>query len=212
MKLILALLLVFSTTTTFAYDADESFDSYEDYDSIVGDLSSSTSVSNGDELLNLDKMKLHAGFGFNNTIMDLKSKPNSPESITLQGFQISLGIDLFSPNTITEVGLINYNSEFKENNTYKLREFDIKTYYRHHLNSIIGLRGGAGLGIRYIDIDSPTGSIEYTNPVAQILVGGEAKLGRKLSFITELSYKKSMTSDAPENAATDLTFRVDGHF
>jgi hypothetical protein len=111
------------------------------------------------------------------------------------------------------VGLINYNSENKDAYKYSLKEFDIKTYYRHHLNRIFALRGGIGLGVRYFDVNSPDeGSLEYTNPVSQILMGAEAKLGKQLSFVTELSYKNSMAGNAPERSATDLTFRVDGHF
>ncbi len=209
--LILGLSLIISAGTAFAYDED--YNSYEDYDSIVGDLSSRTTGRRSEDLIDLDSMKLHAGFGMTNTLIDLRSNGNNPGKVTLQGFQISLGIDLFSPNVVTEVGLINYNSVSKDSYKYSLKEFDLKTYYRHHLNRIVALRGGAGLGVRYFDIRDPeNGSTEYTNPVAQLLVGGEAKLGKKLSFITELSYKNSMSSASPEKGALDLAFKVDGHF
>jgi hypothetical protein len=209
MKIILAVVLCFIAQNVFAYDQEEN---YEDYDSIVGDLSSRTSNNNNGDILNLDAMKLHAGFGFTNTLIDLRSTPNGPSKITLQGFQLSMGLDLFSPNVITEVGLINYNSETKDSYTYDMKEFDIKTYYRYHLNRIIALRGGIGLGIRDMDVDSPAGSASYTDPVSQILLGGEAKLGRSLSFLSELSYKNSLTGGTPERGAMDLIFRVDGHF
>lgn len=209
---LLALSLVLFAQSAFSYE-DEDFGNYEDYDSIVGDLSSHTTTHKSGDLFDLDSMKLHAGFGFNNTLIDLKSHGNNPSKVTLQGIQLSLGIDLFSPNVITEVGLINYNSESKESYRYSLKEFDIKTYYRYHLNRFFALRGGMGLGVRYFDVSSPDeGTLEYTNPVSQILMGGEAKLGKQLSFVTELSYKNSMTGNAPERSATDLTFRVDGHF
>lgn len=209
---LLIISFVLIAQSAFSYD-EEDFGSYQDYDSIVGDLSSHTSARSNDKIFDLDSMKLHAGFGFNNTIIDLRSNGNNPGRITLQGFQLSLGIDLFSPNVVTEVGLINYNSENKESYKYAMKEFDLKTYYRYHLNHLIALRGGIGLGVRYFDINSPDqGSTSYTNPVSQILMGGEAKLGRQLSFVTELSYKNSMTGNAPERSATDLTFRVDGHF
>ncbi len=191
-----------------AYD---DYDNYESYDSIVGDLSSRTS-SPSEKVFDIDSLKLHAGFGFNNTVARLKPVENAPRRITLQGFQLSLGVDMFSPNFITEVGLINYNSTLKNEHTYKMREFDLKTYYRNHINRIIAIRGGVGLGVRYIDINSPTHSSDYTSPVSQILLGGEAKLGKQLSFVSELSYKSSLTSNSPETSAVDLTFRVDGHF
>ena len=124
MKSILVLILCLSVQSAFAYnESDENFESYEDYDSIVGDLSSHTSGRNNNDIINLDNMKLHAGFGFNNTIVDLKSRPDSPDKITLQGFQLSLGIDLFSPNVITEVGLINYNAESKDSYRLGMKEF-----------------------------------------------------------------------------------------
>lgn len=205
-----ALLLSFSQVA-FAFE-EEDYNSYEDYDSIVGDLSNRTS-GGSDEILNLDSMKLHAGFGMNNSLINLKSENGSPDQVTLQGFQISLGIDLFSPNVVTEVALMNFNSEVKENHKYSLKEFDLKTYYRHHMNRIVAIRGGAGLGVRYFEINRPnSGSTDYTNPVAQILVGAEAKLGKKLSFVTELTYKNAMSSVSPEKSALDLGFRVDGHF
>jgi hypothetical protein len=199
------------TQTTFAY-VDEDFDNYESYDSIVGDLSNRTSFKRNDKLIDLDSMKLHVGFGFNNTLINLRQTGDGPDKITLQGLQLSLGIDLFSPNFVTEVGLVNYNSNTKNEYKYGLREFDLKTYYRHHLNRIIALRGGIGLGIRYLDINSPSESTDHTIPVSQILAGGEAKLGKTLSFVTELSYKNAMTGGTPEKSAIDLTFRVDGHF
>lgn len=198
------------TTNAFAFE-EEDYESYEGYDSIVGDLSSKTS-SRSEDLIDLDSMKLHAGFGFNNTLVDLRSQGNSPGRVTLQGFQLSLGIDLFSPNFVTEVGLINYNSVTKENYKYSLKEFDLRTYYRHHLNRIVALRGGIGLGVRYFDINGPDVGSKYTNPVSQIIAGAEAKLGKKLSFVTEVSYKNSMSSASPEKSSIDLAFNVAGHF
>lgn len=208
---LLALSLILLAQTAFSFD-EEDTSSYDDYDSIIGDLSSHTTARNQEALFDLDTMKLHAGFGFNNTLIDLRSHANAPDKVTLQGFQLSLGVDLFSPNIITEVGLVNYNSESKGSYSYGLKEFDLKTYYRYHLNRIIAMRGGIGLGVRYFSVDGPEGDQEYTNPVSQILVGGEAKMGKLLSFVTELSYKNSMASNAPERSAVDLTFRVDGHF
>ena len=214
MKILLAVLLSLSFQNAHAFSEEEDFSNYESYDSIVGDLSNRTSSNPDDRVFDIDSMRLHAGFGFNNTLMNLRSQPGAPDRVTLQGFQLSLGIDLFSPNVITEVGLINYNSETKQDHKYSMKEFDLKTYYRHHMNRIIALRGGIGLGVRYSDISSPTGigAGDYTTPVSQILVGGEAKLGKKLSFVSELSYKNAMTSNAPEKSSMDLTFRVDGHF
>ena len=216
MKVLVILLLAgfinITASNVFAYAEDEDYNNYESYDSIVGDLSNRTS-GDVEELIDLDSMKLHAGFGFNNTLINLAPKGNYPDKVTLEGFQLSLGIDLFSPNVVTEVSLINYNSVAKESYKFALKEFDLKTYYRHHLNRIVAIRGGIGLGVRYFDIQSDTqGSEEYTNPVSQILVGGEAKLGNRLSFVSELSYKNSLTGGAPEDSALDLTFRVDGHF
>lgn len=211
MRIFWILLLSLSFQNAFAY-TDEDFNQYEDYDSIVGDLSSRTSTRSNDAVLDLDSMKLHAGFGFNNTLVNLRPNGNNPDKVTLQGFQLSLGVDLFSPNLITEVGLINYNSISKESYKYSLKEFDLKTYYRHHLNRIVAMRGGVGLGVRYMDISSKDGSSDHTIPISQILIGGEAKMGKILSFVTELSYKNAMTSGSPEKSAMDLAFRVDGHF
>lgn len=209
LKLFTVAALVLFASTGFSYEED--YNDYESYDSIVGDLRSKTSYS-PDRVLDIDSLKLHAGFGFNNSIVNLRPMGDNPSRITLQGFQLSLGVDMFSPNFITEVGLINYNSVAKEDYSYKMREFDLKTYYRHHANRIIAIRGGIGLGVRYMDINSPTTSAEYTTPVSQILLGGEAKLGKQLSFVSELSYKNAMTSSSPETSSIDLTFRVDGHF
>ena len=214
MKILMTLLMAFGFMTTQNAIAftEEDYDHYESYDSIVGDLSNRTSYKSQEKVLDLDSMKLHVGFGFNNTLTNLKKNGNAPDKITLQGFQLSLGVDLFSPNVITEVSLINYNSNTKNEYKYGMKEFDLKTYYRHHLNRIMALRGGVGLGVRYLDISAPEGSSDYTTPISQILAGAEAKLGKTLSFVTELSYKNAMTGSAPEKSAVDLTFRVDGHF
>src|SRR5690606_18652206 len=125
LKLFTLMAFLFVSANAYAYEDD--FNNYESYDSIVGDLSSKTSYDSG-KILDIDSLKLHAGFGFNNTIVNLRPQGTNPDRITLQGFQLSLGVDMFSPNFITEVGLINYNSANKQDHSYKMKEFDLKTY------------------------------------------------------------------------------------
>jgi hypothetical protein len=207
-KLILFLAVIFTTNSLWALEEE----SYEDYDTMVNEMTSKAPKKHGD-LFDFDSLNLHFGFGFNNSMLNLKSKNESPSNVSVQGFTLGMGIDLFSPEYVAEADYSNYNPSDKEEYSYKLREFDLKVYYHKHLNSFFIGKAGGGLGARYLTVTSPNGNSESdSTPVGMIFVGGEIMLGNHLGFLSDLTFKNALSGGTPEKYSLDLALGVSGHF
>jgi hypothetical protein len=205
--LISAMLLL--SVQSFALEEEK----YDDYDSIVDNLSTSTAKANKGDLFDFDSLALHFGFGFNNSAINLKSRGGSPSQVTMHGFQLGMGVDLFSPDYIAEIDYANYNPADKEGYSYKLREYDFKAYYHHPLTSFFIGKAGFGVGARELSINTPHGgSTRETTPIGQLFVGSELMLGRHLGFLTDLTYKNALSGGTAEKSSFDLALGVNGHF
>ncbi len=210
MAKIFIVMILFSSIHAFALDEEK----YDDYDSIVNDLSTSSSRSSGakESFLDFDSLAIHFGFGFNNSTLNLKSTNSSPSQVSAQGLQLSMGVDLFSPEYVAEVDYTNYNPTDKDGYTYKLHEYNLKVYYHRRLISFLTGKAGFGIGARDLNIQYSSGEIKETTPIGQLFIGGELRLGKHLGFLSDLSYKTALDNGTAQRSAFDIAIGVTGHF
>src|SRR5579871_1598762 len=81
------------------------------YDDLINQINKkhaqNSQIQNNNSIL--DDITLHAGFGLITSNMTVQ-EPNRTEQLQLTGFQMSFGIDLFSPNFVAEGALRNFGS------------------------------------------------------------------------------------------------------
>lgn len=202
-KMILILLLTI-ICTSHAMAEDES---YESYDTIINELSSKQSSL----LSSYSSHPIHIGFGYVNSTSKINGPSIPVDKMTLQGAQLSLGMDIFE-NFSSNVQLTYLTPNTKNNTEMEAMEFDLVGLFKPELGRVVDGRFGLGLGIRNVDIKAPQTQTEFTNPLAMLIAGIEAKITKQVGFVTEVTLKNSLTSSNAEKHVVDFGLRVDGHF
>ncbi len=206
----LCLLATFTSTSFAATDEDESS---MGFDSIVKDLSSNTSsiapLSPGSDPF--DYVMIHFGVGLVNSYISYESNVG-PVSGIHQGFQATLGIDLFSKNWQAE-GAVRTFGEAEINNTRaSLHEFDLKIIYTFTSHSSLEPFMGAGVAARYLDVTEGGKVSKFTTPSSIINIGTAYKLSDGIAIAGEVSYRKPFVDETAERSAVDLALRLNTNF
>ncbi|OQW46862.1 MAG: hypothetical protein A4S09_02845 [Proteobacteria bacterium SG_bin7] len=198
-----------SSTSLAAVDDDESSIGF---DSIVKDLTSSTSsiaqLPGSDPF---DYVMIHFGVGLVNSYISYHSNVG-PVSGLHQGFQATLGIDLFSKNWQAE-GAVRTFSETEINNTRaSLHEFDLKIIYTFTSYSSLEPYMGLGVAARYLDVTESGKVSKFTTPSSILNLGTAYKLSDGIAIAGEVSYRKPFIDETAERSAVDLALRLNTHF
>ena len=204
--------LGFALTATLVQAANPEFEevSYDDLVNQINLKKSSISENSHDPL---DELKIHAGFGL----------ISSANSVSIQGkntfkyqngFQISLGIDLFSNNWAAETALRNFGQAGSGSETRTLREFDLKLTRRDFLSSSLSCRLGAGIGNRFLKIEDSSQNISVNDntPTALFFGGFDTPLSKNLSLGIEAGLRSSMINQTADKNSGDITIRMDSYF
>ncbi|MEZ0391539.1 MAG: hypothetical protein ACAH59_04945 [Pseudobdellovibrionaceae bacterium] len=202
-------LLFFASTLVQAAEYEE-----VSYDDLVNQLNKrKTSVQRGSNDP-LDDIQLHAGFGLITSANNVNTGGGRDTLKYQNGFQMSLGIDLFSPSWTSELALRNFGQAKSGTETRSLREFDLKFMNRNHLSEGAGYRIGAGIGNRYLKIDDEYNdvSIDDSTPIAVFFGGLDAFVSKNLSLGIETGIRTSMINSTADRSALDLTIRLDTYF
>lgn len=182
------------------------------YDDLVNQLhQKKSSVRKGGNLDSLDNNRIHAGFGLVTTANSVNI--NGSDSTKYQnGFQISLGIDLFSPEWAAEGALRNFGQANSGSESRSLREFDLKFMRRDALTAGAGYRLGAGVGSRYMKISDENVSIEDNTPTAVLFGGIDMFAAKSLTIGMEAGLRTAMVTNTADKNAFDLMLRLDTYF
>lgn len=208
-QFLLSALLLASTFVQAATEYEEV--SYEDLVNRLNQRKTSVIQNANDPL---DQIKLHAGFGLISSANNIKAD-NSRNDIRYQnGFQLSLGIDLFSPDWVAETALRNFGQVQSGTESRSLREFDLKFMNRGAFSSGSYYRLGTGIGNRYLRLeDAARGiSISENTPTALFFGGIDAFVQKNLSLGVEAGLRTSMTTETVDKNSFDLTLRLDTYF
>lgn len=186
----------------------------QSYDDLVRQLQSSkrraefTSSPNA-----FDELSLHAGLGLVSATNQLQIGDTRGDR-TLSGFQISLGIDLFSPYWLSEVILRNFGTTEHHGEIRSLREVDLRVSYRALLSQGLGYRLGAGLGTRYFSFNNESRGIALRSETPCWLISGslESYVSRNLSLGVELGLRSAFIRRSFDQSAIDVMVRLDTFF
>lgn len=202
--------LLFSTLiSTFAQAADYEEVSYDDLVNQINKRKNSV-VRNANDPL--DSLKIHAGLGLLTSVNSVNTGEGGDTMKYQNGFQLSLGIDLFSPQWAAEGALRNFGQARSGTETRSLREFDLKFMHRDLISSSAGFRLGAGIGTRYLKIDDGDLHIDDSTPTALLFGGLDIYASKNFSVGFEGGFRTSMVNQTADKGALDLTLRMDTYF
>lgn len=182
------------------------------YDQLLDRLSKkrTTIMSSNDSTF--DSIKLHAGFGLLTSVASIQT---SGSDVKMQnGFDLTLGIDLFSPNWTSEFAIRNFGTTENGSESRSLREFALKTFYRKGVNQKIAWKIGGGFGSRTLRVTDAPRNV-YINETTPSLIGFggiETFLSPKLSLGFELGARTALSSRAADQGSIDGAVRIDTHF
>ncbi len=199
--------VLFSTMVQAADDYEE-----VSYDDLVQQIHQKKNnvVRNANDPL--DALKIHAGVGLLTSANNVNTGRGSDTMKYQNGFQLSLGIDLFSPEWASEMALRNFGQARSGSETRSLREFDLKLMRRDHISSSTGFRAGAGIGTRFLKINDVDVNIDDSTPTAMIFGGLDIYAAKNFSVGAEAGFRTSMVNQTADKGALDLTIRLDTYF
>jgi hypothetical protein len=197
------------TTNVLADDLYEEI-SYED---IVSRLARKTKASTPLMTSALDEISIHAGLGLIGAANGIKLSDHSTIA-TQYGFQLSFGIDLFSPEWAAEAALRNFGISQSGSESRSLKETDLKVMHRNLLSDRTGYRIGAGLATRYLKVrdDLNTQNINDTTPAWLFFGGMDSYLSKHLSLGFEAGLRTPMIATTSDKTSFDLMLRLDTYF
>lgn len=193
-------------------------DSFFNYEAIITDLKSSTSTTKlptpNDPFADI---QIHGGVGIVTSLLTVKTPDRVTRSGFQNGFEASLGIDLFSPRWMAEGAIRRYtSSELDRFTTVTLHEFDLRAVYRTSPHRYLRWRFGMGLAGRFLEIKSRIGEAlatnEYSTPSSIVSIGIESSITREFSVGTELSYRSAIIEETSDRSAIDGSIKLGAHF
>lgn len=205
------LTIIFTVFCPALVQADEVEEiSYQD---LVNQLSAKKNSYRNPVTDPLDSIQIHAGLGLI-TSANKASTPNGSATRFQNGFQLSLGIDLFSQDWAAEAALRNFGQATTGTETRSLREFDLKMMNRGPFIGATNYRLGAGLGTRYLKVTDGRNdvSIDDSTPTGILFGGIDAFVNKNISMGVEAGFRTSMVNDTADKGAMDMMVRFDTYF
>ncbi|KYG60381.1 hypothetical protein [Bdellovibrio bacteriovorus] len=204
-------LIVFSVFSSSTLVQAASSSDYEEvsYDQLLDELSSKKNVMAAKQTSSFDDVRLHAGIGYVNTFTNIATQ-NKNFNRHASGIQLSMGMDLFSPNWYSEGVFRNYGVTSSGAEELSLKEFDLKLGYTNRLESIWNYSLSAGLSNRFMRFTDPTRNIDVndTTPSLVISSGFAAQVHKNLSLGAEVSARSAMVNRTADKNSFDFAFRL----
>lgn len=189
------------------------------YDAIVDELSQQTRSKAPKTKLSSEQPDIlfHAGIGLTSSYVGLDQGATGAQGSFGRGFEVNLGIDLFTPRWIAEGSVRNYRfDQINQQNELRLIEFDLKLIHTDFLSKNIKYRLGGGLSARYLDFrrnqGDSRGEQQFNSPASILMVGFSTDLAPGLTLGSDLSYRQTLVSENIENSSVALGLRLDTHF
>lgn len=160
-----------------------------------------------------DAVRIHAHIGMGNSLSTL-STPAGARYLYHNGFQLGFGIDLFSDHWFSEGAFRNYGTTRKTDETYSLREFDLRVVFHNKANAVWSYRFGGGISARYLKYaDLTQGFSTYDSTPAYLgMLGVEAGLSKNVSMGLEFSGRSAMVTDTIDKSGFDMALRLNTYF
>lgn len=184
------------------------------YEDLVEQISrKKQKVIRSSEVNPLDDIKLHAGLGLITAMNNMRVNDQT-FTRAMNGFEISLGIDLFSRYWTSEAVLRNFGTAGSGSETRSLREFDLRVLHRNSLGSQLGYRLGSGLGTRYFKFSDPQRQVNLSEEVPCLLAfaGLETPATQNVSLGAEIGLRQPLIDSASDKTSLDMMVRLDTTF
>lgn len=199
------------TLPTLVQAADAGKDDYEEvsYDDLVNELNAKKKNIASGQTSSFDDVRLHAGIGYVNGFTNI-SAANSNFNRHANGIQLSLGMDLFSPNWYSEGVFKNYGVTSSGSEEMTLRELDLKIGYTNKLESIWSYSVSTGLSNRFLQFSDSSKNIHVddTTPSLIVSTGFAAQVHQRLSIGAEISAHTAMVNKTADKNSFDFAFRL----
>lgn len=218
-KIFLASVLIAGLASPLVW-AQENDENTIDYDSIVRELSTSSSRYKtpagyaGDPLANV---MFHGGVAYTTSYVVIDPEFGAKLNGVLKGVEFNFGIDLLSRYWVAEGSVRSYQPENLDRNTQiSLREFDLRVVYNDDLNQAMKYRLGTGLSSRYLTFKSriPSEVVRdrYTTPSSIIFAGAQLSLSDKVSIGPDIAYRSALVDDTVDKKSFDANIKLNAHF
>lgn len=161
----------------------------------------------------LDEINLHASIAMAASFNNYRVQDRSL-SRGMNGFQIGLGIDLFSPQWMAELALRNFGTRESGTESHALREVDLKVMHRQSLGAKLGFRAGTGLSTRYIRFTDPIHNVSVSEESPNLIVAGglDSFLTDRVNVGAELSLRTALVDQSLDRNSADLMVRLETSF
>lgn len=179
------------------------------YDDLLNELSAKKVSLKQEQSSSFDTVRLHAGIGYVNSFSNIATQKQNFNRHA-NGIQLSLGMDLFSPNWYSEGVFRNYGLTSSGSEEMTLREFDLKIGYTDKLESIWSYSLSSGLSNRFLRFTDPARNIDVndTTPSLVVSTGFSAQLHKNLSLGAELSARSAVVNRTADKNSFDFAFRL----
>jgi hypothetical protein len=189
--------------STFVYAQEEGFDS------IVKELKSSLNDTPPPaQKIETDSTRVLAGAAVLGTYVNANAG-----SALLSGFDLHLGVELFTSKWQAEISLRSFSTGRVQNNTtMSLDEYDLKLVRTGELQKTLNLRVGGGLAAQYLKTSVNGDSTTDTAPSLLAVVGVEKVFSPKVTLGPDLSFRLPLISNSNEKASLDAGLRLNFYF
>lgn len=161
-----------------------------------------------------DQLQIHSSFGFVQSIDTLLVNERTI-SRHEDGIQLSIGIDLFSPEWVAEGILKNFGQSTQNGTSFALREFDLRLgYLQMAPKPKMKFRLANGLGARYLRYSNSWLNIAtyQTTPVYTLGMGFLIPMGLHFDLDIEMQGHLPLISESIDRHGLSLVLRLDNVF
>ncbi len=166
-----------------------------------------------------DEIRIHLGVSLLQSYQKFNIAPGVQAEGGIRGFQLGLGVDLFSPHWIAQGLLTNYPTSGIEDTTISSNAFELRLIYDYPIMVGVTVHGGAGIGNRYYNIKTQArtgtnvddGQSSFNSGAFGLVVGAEYWPTGEISGGIEFSHHTPMASST-DPTSYDLGIQISGHF
>jgi hypothetical protein len=198
-KLIYILILSASLPSLAATDYSDSFESqtrttYEERGNIF------------------DETRFHGGVALIQSFQDLQIAPGQRERGGIRGFEINVGVDLFSQNWIAQ-GVLTFFPESNINNTtLTSNSFELQVLYEKPVLYGVTLHGGVGLANRFYNLRTKgIADRSFYSGATAFTVGADYWPSGEVSVGVEVSNHLPI-ANGDDPSSMDFGIKLTGHF
>ena len=160
----------------------------------------------------LDECRIHGGLSLMNSFQDFAVSQGIRERGGIKGFQLNLGIDLFSIHWIAEGDLLYFPESQVGSTRLSSNSFELRFLYDTPIFEAVTVHLGAGIGNRTYNIKNDLYPSRSFGSGATVLVTGiDYWANADISAGVELSNHLPL-ANGDDPSSVDLGIRLNGHF